>query len=117
MALLWLIVIGTSIWVWVDASNIGARKGLVKGVADMGPFAWFLCSLFLWIIAFPIYLAKRGAIRAAAQSANAPAPQRAPVPPPVVVQENLKTCPFCAEPIRVEAVKCKHCGSELAASA
>jgi|GEM_PF-1143226 len=24
-----------------------------------------------------------------------------------------RKCPFCAEPVRVEAVKCKHCGSSL----
>jgi len=26
-----------------------------------------------------------------------------------------KKCPFCAEPVRKEAVKCKHCQSELTA--
>lgn len=28
---------------------------------------------------------------------------------------NLKTCPFCAEGVRPEAVVCKHCGRDLPA--
>lgn len=27
-----------------------------------------------------------------------------------------KNCPFCAEPVRAEAIKCKHCGSAIAES-
>lgn len=29
---------------------------------------------------------------------------------------NYRKCPFCAEPVRKEAVKCKHCGSDLKAA-
>ena len=55
-----LIIIGTSIWVLIDAKSIGVEKGTVKGVANMGPWGWFFCCLLLWIIAFPLYLGNRG---------------------------------------------------------
>lgn len=54
-----LIVLGTSIWVGVDASTIGVKKGQLKGMADMGPTGWFFACLLLWIVAFPFYVAKR----------------------------------------------------------
>lgn len=30
---------------------------------------------------------------------------------------DMKKCPFCAESVRKEAIKCKHCGSELPSAA
>lgn len=59
-ALILIIVVGTSIWVAIDASTIGVKKGQIKGVADMGPAGWFFGCLLLWIVGFPYYLAKRG---------------------------------------------------------
>lgn len=60
MGLILLIIIGTSIWVFVDAKTIGIKKGQVKGLFNMGPVGWLVACLLLWIVAFPVYLAKRG---------------------------------------------------------
>jgi len=58
-ALVFIVVLVSSIWVLVDASRLDVKKGLVKGLADMGPWGWFFACVFLWIIAFPMYLATR----------------------------------------------------------
>ena len=55
-----LLVLGTSIWVLFDAKTLGVKKGQTKGFIDMGPWGWFISCLLVWIIAFPIYIAKRG---------------------------------------------------------
>jgi hypothetical protein len=55
-----VIVIASSIWVLVDANNIGVKKGQIAGITNMGPAGWFFACLLLWIIGFPMYLAKRG---------------------------------------------------------
>lgn len=34
----------------------------------------------------------------------------------LMTESAVKPCPWCAEPIRAEAVKCRHCGSILDAS-
>lgn len=65
-----LIVVGTSIWVWIDAKAIGAKKGQQEGLLDMGPFGWFLSCLLLWIICFPAYLVKRSEIKQLSSSRN-----------------------------------------------
>lgn len=56
---LWVIVIGSSIWVLIDAMTIGVKRGQIQGVANMGPWNWFFDSLLLWIVVFSFYFAKR----------------------------------------------------------
>lgn len=55
-----------SLWVAFDAHAIGAHTGLVRGVANMGWFMWWLGALVLFPIVFPLYLAKRPLIKVAA---------------------------------------------------
>jgi hypothetical protein len=53
-----IIVFSTSIWVYLDASKLDTKK--FKGLN--GPVGFCICSLLLWIIAFPYYLVKRKTI-------------------------------------------------------
>lgn len=56
-----LLVLATTVWVGIDASNLGVQRGrLGGGSLDMSVASWVVCCLFLWIIAFPCYLAARG---------------------------------------------------------
>lgn len=53
-----LMVVGTSAWVYSDATAIGVNEK--KSFFNPGrPLAWALHCLFLWIVFFPIYLGKR----------------------------------------------------------
>ncbi len=60
---IYLIIIGTSIWVLIDAEMIGAKRGLIKGLGNLEPVEWFIASLLIWIIAFPFYLTKRDSLK------------------------------------------------------
>jgi hypothetical protein len=96
-AVVLLVVIGTSIWVAIDASHIGARKGLIKGSGNMGPAGWFVCCLLIWIIGFPVYLAKRSEIKAAAAASNVSVPT--PVNAGQVAQNSVASPPGWYPPI------------------
>ena len=65
-----LLVVGTSIWVLLDAQKIGVKKGQLKGFADLDPNGWFFACLGLWIISFPLYIAKRNELKRVAAFPN-----------------------------------------------
>ena len=72
--IVFLVIVASSIWVAVDASNLGAKRGRLPGnFFDLGPVAWFVCVFLLWIIAFPAYLIVRRryvALRQTEQAVN-----------------------------------------------
>lgn len=59
----WIMVVATSIWVLIDAKAIGVRREERKSAFNFGPWGWFISCLFLWIIAFPAYIAKRAGFK------------------------------------------------------
>jgi len=72
---MWLIVLGSAIWVLFDAKNIGVKKGLIPGMGNTGPWSWFFATLLLWIVGFPMYLYYRRKFKlAVANSARASTP-------------------------------------------
>lgn len=88
-ALISLIVIGTTIWVGIDASNLGMSRGRAGGgFLDMGPAGWVFACLLFWIVAFPCYLAARANYRNApvafAYGTPPVQPLYSPPPPPQV---------------------------------
>jgi hypothetical protein len=70
--LAWYLIIPSSLWVFLDAHSIGARRGLVRGLANLAPAGWLLSSLLLWIVAFPVYCFNRQRIKALALPRKGP---------------------------------------------
>jgi putative oligomerization/nucleic acid binding protein len=90
-ALTLLIVLGTSIWVVVDAKSLGfGRRQLYPGRVDAGPWVWFFACLGLWIVAFPVYLVKRGKYkRLSTEPLSKPVPYDARSSDPITQIERL----------------------------
>src|SRR5690242_9215362 len=93
-----LVVLGTSIWVLIDAKQIGVRSGLIKGIGGMGPWGWFFACLLLWIVGFPLYLVKRNELRRAALGVTAGA-------------GGMVFCRGCGKQIHSSAPTCPQCGA------
>lgn len=98
LELVMLFVVVTSVWVLFDAHATGVRKGQTTGLTDMGPVGWFFACLFLWIVAFPLYLAKRPALAAPSSPGMA-----------------HRFCTGCGEGLRSNARYCQGCGDTQSA--
>jgi hypothetical protein len=60
-----LLVVGSSLWMVIDSSNLGAHRSRVPGIASTHPIGWFLAGLLVWIVVFPTYLITRPKMLAA----------------------------------------------------
>lgn len=67
MALLWLVVMASSIWMGVDSAKLGYDQREVPGFS-MSPAGWFFVGLLLWFVAFPLYLTKRTELKASGEA-------------------------------------------------
>ncbi|ENE0626871.1 zinc ribbon domain-containing protein [Klebsiella pneumoniae] len=61
--------------------------------------AWWLYGFLLFIIAIihVLFVKPRNTVGTAASDSIGP----------------MRDCPYCAEPVKYQATKCKHCGSEI----
>jgi hypothetical protein len=92
-----LIVVGTWIWVGVDASK---RDWSEIGYGTVG---WLIGCFLLWIVFFPLYLVRRK---------KAPLKGASIVAGPAGVSshaEMYRECPHCKEAMRRDADTCPHC--------
>jgi hypothetical protein len=104
-----LVVIGTTIWVGIDASQRVWPKG------QNGTASWVVGCLLLWIVVFPWYLSKRNKVPLkSAPVASIVAPGAAHSSLPVQAQA-YRECPHCKESMRRDASVCPHCRTESAA--
>lgn len=103
------LIVLTSIWVLIDALVLGIKKTNEKSMMNMGAASWFICSLLLWIIVFPLYLVKRQQHLAASRNR-------------AVGNRGLATaCPSCSASLTVtpelfgEVIECPTCQNQFVA--
>ncbi|HCH7897831.1 TPA: zinc ribbon domain-containing protein [Raoultella ornithinolytica] len=77
---------------------IGCIPAAIASSKGRSFFAWWVYGALLFIVALIHSLVIKRDIRSLERSQ---------------LDEGLVKCPFCAEVIKPEAVKCKHCGSDV----
>lgn len=71
---LWIVLVASSIWVFVDATTHRKRGTPVvsptRHLTIGSPIAWAAGCLLLWIVVFPLYLVGRGRADGATRAMN-----------------------------------------------
>lgn len=98
-AIVGLVVLATSVWVFFDATDYRVRTS--KNIGTTAPVAWFGGCLLMWIIFFPGYLVQRNKVLLE------------PAATPFRTFSDSMDCPFCSERIKRNAVICRFCQREL----
>jgi hypothetical protein len=109
--LLAALIVGTTIWLGVDASGRDWSDNRFASAT----WKWVVGCLFLWIVAFPAYLAMRGnAPRKGAPAPLAAAARDGWTPPTAsVAPPSFRHCASCTQPVRDSARDCPFCGQTL----
>lgn len=96
----------------VIAAVLGCIPAMIASKKGHSAGAWWIFGTLLFIIALPasFFIKDRHAEakKFAEQSEKWKAEQAE-----IAKQNTERECPFCAEPIKRRATKCKHCGSEV----
>ena len=107
-SLLWVIVIGTSIWVGFDShtllSQIPKDKRKVLSSGATSPFVWVLGCFLLWIIAFPWYLSARSKYINYLKGTSSQS---------IPVSVTVRYCSHCGVKYQGEQNFCHKCGAKL----
>jgi len=85
------------IWIafWI---GLGAVTGMIANAKGRSFWAWFAYGLLCALVALPWAILLRSDSAAARAAA--------------IATGEFKKCPDCAELVRAEAVRCRHCGAE-----
>src|SRR4051812_48513801 len=95
-------IVGTVIWVGVDASKREWKSG--------GAPSWVIGCILLWIVVFPWYLIVRNKTPLRGEEEAATAPVLAASPgADGGVDPAYRECPHCKELMRRDASVCPHC--------
>ena len=115
---IFLVVVGSCIWVSCDAHNICRKRQLSEWIATR----WFVACVLLWIVFFPMYLAHRNdekgfladwsflkVFRIQIGPSLRPGTPKSPQPDP-------RKCPHCGYPNVAGWTSCFKCGAQRAVS-